>query len=515
MTPALDGRPGLTRPDTLLSSVEGMLFDDRAEEALAVSRRLVHADDLRVRVDARIFGLVALINLDRADEYAAAVDAAFEAARQYPEPGRYGRLHALAAVTAYRFGSLERCVTHMVRSAQALNAVELTDSMAAWGWHNLAIAYSYTGFHGYALSAIEKAREVADAIGLPASDFVSPGIRLRLALSLDQRGDTDGCQRILRDLVQDAKQKIADGVFDKIRPINRTNYGYAAARLAALGFRRAAEGVDCRALLGNGTSRRAADLRSLGAVCLAIAAGRPIEAAARLESVIVSDETLGAAEAPRLRALAYLATGDHAAAYAADRQAFRVACAGMERLHDLFIDGMAARLDHEDLHRRVQLYEGEANTDPLTGLPNRRYLERYVADLVGHGKSAILGVCDLDGFKTVNTVHGHLSGDLVLQRVAGILNRVMRKGDFVARYGGDEFVVLLPTTSRAEAHEIARRIVGAVKGEDWQALVPGTPISVTIGWAGVGGDGGFTTVQEAFEAADHAMLAAKTRPRAS
>jgi diguanylate cyclase (GGDEF)-like protein len=102
----------------------------------------------------------------------------------------------------------------------------------------------------------------------------------------------------------------------------------------------------------------------------------------------------------------------------------------------------------------------------------------------------------------------------VLQRVAGVLNRVMRRGDFVARYGGDEFVVLLPSTSRAEAHEIERRIVAAVAGEDWNALVPGTPISVTIGWAVIG-EGGLTRVADAFETADMAMLRAKAPPRAS
>jgi diguanylate cyclase (GGDEF)-like protein len=103
----------------------------------------------------------------------------------------------------------------------------------------------------------------------------------------------------------------------------------------------------------------------------------------------------------------------------------------------------------------------------------------------------------------------------VLQRVAGVLIRVMRRGDFVARYGGDEFVVVLATTSQEEASEIARRIVNAVSGEDWESLVPGTPVSVTIGWAGISEDGPIATVTDAFVAADQEMLKAKQMPRAS
>jgi diguanylate cyclase (GGDEF)-like protein len=503
-----------------LAHARRLLFDDRLGEAMTVVERMLAGEQSRHdRVAALILRLIALINMGRSAEFTIALDEAMEATRTAPDPGQYGELQALAAIVAVRAGSIDRAVRHLVWGARALNAVELTDYTTAWAWHNLAMAYSYSGFHGHATAAMERAREVAHEVGLKSAstDLAVPALRLRLAVDLDQRGDTEGCQRILRDIINDLERKDRDGEINNLRPVSRGAYGYAILRLGALGARGHLTDCSPTALLESaGDATRSRDFRTLGAVCQAIAERRPIEAIARLETATVVDDSLGAAEIHRLRALAHQMAGDYRSAYHADRHAFRVASAQIDRLRDLFVDGVAARLDHEDLRRSVDHFRGEAQTDPLTGLPNRRYLEQYVADLVAAGRPAVLGVCDLDGFKAVNTIHGHLSGDLVLQRVAGVLNRVMRKGDFVARYGGDEFVVVLPTTSVAEASEIARRILSAVAAEDWQELVPGTPVGVTIGWAGVSGEGAFGTVSEAFEAADHAMLRAKSpRPRAS
>src|SRR6266540_3957909 len=391
----------------------------------------------------------------------AGTDSSTALTRARPEPGRMGKMHALAALVALRDDSLDRCVTHLIHSSRALAAAELTDAGIAWAWHDLAMAYSYAGFHAHAQSTLETLRST--------------------------------------------------GALDAMRPSSRVVYGYAIARLAALGNPGPLGRVDPTPLLaGTSESVIAKDLRVLGTVCTAIANKRAIEAVARLEAAQVTDTTLGPAEPHRLRALAHIASDDHKSALAADRHAFWLAYAQSERIRDLFVDAVAARLDHEDLRRNVARRGAEPNTDPLTGLPNRPYLERYVADLLARQEAVSLGICDLDGFAAVNAVHGQVSGDLVLQRIAGVLNRVMRRGDFVARYGGDEFMVVLPTTSPAEAAEIARRIVRAVAAEDWQALVPGTPVAVRIGWAGVSGDGPFASAAEAFKAADHAITQVKS-----
>jgi diguanylate cyclase (GGDEF)-like protein len=501
-----------------LAQVRRLLFEDRLGEAMPEIDALLAGEMApRDRVEALILRLIGLINSGRSAEFSSAQDVAWAAAREAPDPGQWGELHALAAIVSARSAAIDRSVRHLVWGARTLSAVELTDVRTVWAWHNLAMAYSYTGFHGHATAAMERAREIAAEVGLKtaSTDLAVPTIRLRLAVDLDQRGDTEGCQRILLDIIGDLERKRRDDEIDKLRPVSRGAYGYAILRLGALGVRNPGTELSPTALLDRaGDSRRSRDFRNLGAVCLAIAEHRPIEAVARLETATVFDDSLGAAELHRLRALAHQQAGDYRLAYHADRHAFRVASAQIDRLRDLFVDGVAARLDHEDLRRSVDHFRGEAQTDPLTGLPNRRYLEQYVGELVSAGRQAILGVCDLDGFKAVNTVHGHLSGDLVLQRVAGVLNRVMRRGDLVVRYGGDEFVVLLPSTSTAEATEIARRITSAVAQEDWQELVPGTPVGVTIGWAGVAA-GSFTSVADAFAEADHAMLRQKTRQRAA
>ena len=500
----------------VLRQARALQASSRSADACSLLEQVIRTtSDPYSRAEALLQRLSAVLNLGRTAEYTSAVEKAFDAARDLTEPYLHGHLHALAALAAHHQGALDRCVTHLVQSARALGAVEGAAPETAWGWHDLAMAYSYLSFHGYALSAIERARQLGVSAGIPEQTFAAPGIRLRNAVALDHNGDSDGCLRVLRDVGSDLERFLDDGSARRVRPSSLAAYGYAVARRAALGESpEPRPGADPAQLLARGgDSARVRDMRQLGAACLAIAAGRPIEAMARLETVTVSAETLGAAEHARLRSLSYARAGDHQAAHQADRLAFRLAARRYDRLRDVYVEGIAARLDHEEMRREAARYEGEALTDPLTGLPNRRRLERYVAAMVGRGERAVIGICDLDGFKAVNTAHGHHSGDLVLQRIAGVINRVMRRGDFVARYGGDEFVVVLPGAGMVEAAEVTRRITTAVQDEDWESLVPGTPVGVTVGFAEVSGPG--AGLHTAFELADREMLQAKNRPRAA
>jgi diguanylate cyclase (GGDEF)-like protein len=151
--------------------------------------------------------------------------------------------------------------------------------------------------------------------------------------------------------------------------------------------------------------------------------------------------------------------------------------------------------------RRERELERMAYTDHLTGLPNRATLFQEMAAPAPAGRCLL--VLDLDGFKAVNDVAGHESGDQLLVDVARRLHTVVRDDDLVARLGGDEFAVLV-TGSPAEAEEVAQRICDALglphRAGDWTFAV-----GASVGVAQLGAGGG----QLAFREADAALRLAK------
>jgi len=129
-----------------------------------------------------------------------------------------------------------------------------------------------------------------------------------------------------------------------------------------------------------------------------------------------------------------------------------------------------------------------AHTDALTGLPNRLTFEEVVRvelqRAIRYNHSTGLLMVDVDEFKCVNDTLGHQAGDVVLKQVAVILSKSIRSSDTVARWGGDEFSILLPRATVSECEAVARRISENLLIENASpSAVPGSPLSLSVGWA--------------------------------
>lgn len=156
-----------------------------------------------------------------------------------------------------------------------------------------------------------------------------------------------------------------------------------------------------------------------------------------------------------------------------------------------------------------------AATDPLTGVANRRSIEQLGDEAVAAARSMHQPLCalllDIDHFKRVNDSHGHPCGDQVLARIAHACRDALRHIDLFGRYGGEEFLVLLPDTRLPYAWPVAERLRNAVAALSFDDLAPGLRVTVSIGMAQLGGgDGG---LRELVARADAALYRAKANGR--
>lgn len=153
-----------------------------------------------------------------------------------------------------------------------------------------------------------------------------------------------------------------------------------------------------------------------------------------------------------------------------------------------------------------------ANTDPLTGLANRRYamaeIDRAIMVARKHKKPVSLVVFDLDHFKSVNDTHGHIAGDRVLAKVARLSQLLVPEGGLAARFGGEEFVILLPDAGTQGACEFAEKLRWTIETGSAVEELPG--VTASIGYASFEPSDTSLTL---FARADAALYEAKTAGR--
>ncbi|MCU1748254.1 diguanylate cyclase [Pseudomonas sp. 6D_7.1_Bac1] len=174
------------------------------------------------------------------------------------------------------------------------------------------------------------------------------------------------------------------------------------------------------------------------------------------------------------------------------------------------LQGLAERvasMEQEAQGYREHLEEQrqKALVDPLTGLPNRaawsERLEHEIAQWQQHGNSLLLAMLDLDHFKRINDNYGHLAGDKVLKIIANVLRKRLRGTDFIARFGGEEFVLLVPNTPLAVGARLAETLRAAIEACPFHFKGERVTISVSVGMT-------------AFKAGEHSDLVLKRADQA-
>lgn len=158
-----------------------------------------------------------------------------------------------------------------------------------------------------------------------------------------------------------------------------------------------------------------------------------------------------------------------------------------------------------------------AIVDPLTGLNNRRYLDSHLKIVFDRarerGRPMSLCMIDVDHFKSINDTHGHLVGDQVLQEFANCLRKAVRGADLICRYGGEEFVLVMPDTDMAVAANVSERLRLTIAEKRFDVAGVETPLTVTASFGLASMSDALSDAHDLLRQADRALYTAKTDGR--
>lgn len=167
----------------------------------------------------------------------------------------------------------------------------------------------------------------------------------------------------------------------------------------------------------------------------------------------------------------------------------------------------------EELRSRAVALERLAFSDGLTEIANRRFLDRQLEALISgarrHGRQLAVALVDIDHFKAVNDAHGHAAGDAVLLEVARRLAGRLRVEDHLGRFGGEEFLVLLPDTGAQVVAGVAEALRAAISAQPIEVGGLTLHVTASVGWAVYSGE----SPHELVSRADAALYRAKAEGR--
>ena len=472
--------------EAILELEDGVLWDlleARDSAARLEEAALAIGDDLLVQ-RARLCGVTILT---RTGELAAAARQIWSIHRwteEHRDPRLLSRLHLIWSTIHQFLGDSAQSLEHALKSVQLLGDTA-TPYMEIW--HRLKLADSL-GAMGSLDAARARYRQTEDF----CARFQRPDLLLWVqnnwAWTESAAGDTVRAQQIVHRLQQKAVELGVDlppTVLDTIGAIEIENGRFAEAEQTLL---------TCLSRYEDG---RLEDADSLAEYMLTLArAQRFLRATDRAQVSLDESRELCVqrglgdvlVRVHQEQSELHAARGEFAEAFAVHKIFF----AAHHALHSSQREAQArtrqAMFETTEARQEAARFREQARRDPLTGLRNRRYLDEQLPDLIDAGGPLTVAIVDLDHFKRINDQLSHDIGDQVLVLVAKLLETelaAVAPDGFVARMGGEEFLITLPGVTAARAAGFLDAIRESIAGHDWSDLARHLPVTVSIGVAGL------------------------------